>query len=309
MQLHGVDRLTFKEIMPDYLPFDPHPRAPAPLPPALSCDSQFHVFGPRERYPVRPNAAYEMPTATWQVAQQLHATLGIQRGVIVQATTYGADHTVVLDALEGLNAGGTRHYMACANAAVLTERDDTYLQKLHDAGVRGARFTRGGLGISLSPAEQARAFARVKELGWYVKVQPEPDGIAAQLATFESLDVPVLLDHMGRADPARGDADPSLARILELFERGNFWVMLSLSEKISKAGPPWEDVVPLAQRLIDAAPDRCVWGSDWPHPVSVKQPPNEGALLELLYRFTPDAATRQKVLVDNPGRFFGFETP
>lgn len=295
--------------MPDYLPFDPNPRAPNPLPPPLSCDSQFHVFGPREQYPVRPNAAYEMPTATWQVAQKLHATLGIERGVIVQATTYGADHTVVLDALDGLNAGGPRRYMACANAAVLTERDDAYLQKLHDAGVRGARFTRGGLGISLTAAEQERAFARVKELGWYVKVQPEPNGIAEQLATFESLDVPVLLDHMGRADPSRGDADPSLVRILELFQRGNFWVMLSLSEKISKAGAPWDDVVPLAQRLIDAAPDRCVWGSDWPHPVSVKQPPNEGALLELLYRFAPDAATRQKILVDNPARFFGFETP
>ncbi|MFV0676398.1 amidohydrolase family protein [Variovorax sp. tm] len=294
--------------MPDYLPFDPHPRAPVPLPPPLACDSQFHVFGSREQYPVRPNAAYEMPTATWQVAQRLHATLGITRGVIVQATTYGADHTVVLDALEGLNAGGPRRYMGCANAAVLTERDDAYLQKLHDAGVRGARFTRGGLGISLSAAEQARAFARVKELGWYVKVQPEPDGIAAQLATFEALDVPVLLDHMGRADPSRGDGDPSLARMLELFERGNFWVMLSLSEKISKTGEPWDDVVPLARRLIEAAPDRCVWGSDWPHPVSMKQPPNEGALLELLYRFTPDAATRQKVLVDNPARFFGFET-
>ncbi|MCU4118231.1 amidohydrolase family protein [Variovorax sp. N23] len=295
--------------MPDYLPFDPNPRAPNPLPPPLSCDSQFHVFGPRERYPVRPNAAYEMPSATWQVAQKLHATLGIERGVIVQATTYGADHTVVLDALEGLNAGGPRRYMACANAAVLTERDDAYLHKLHDAGVRGARFTRGGLGISLTAAEQARAFARVKELGWYVKVQPEPNGIAEQLAAFESLDVPVLLDHMGRADPSRGDADPSLVRILELFQRGNFWVMLSLSEKISKAGAPWDDVVPLAQRLIDAAPERCVWGSDWPHPVSVKQPPNEGALLELLYRFAPDAATRQKILVDNPARFFGFETP
>jgi 2-pyrone-4,6-dicarboxylate lactonase len=295
--------------MPDYLPFDPNPRAPNPLPPPLSCDSQFHVFGPRERYPVRPNAAYEMPTATWQVAQKLHATLGIERGVIVQATTYGADHTVVLDALDGLNAGGPRRYMACANAAVLNERDDAYLQKLHDAGVRGARFTRGGLGISLTAAEQERAFARVKELGWYVKVQPEPSGIAEQMATFEALDVPVLLDHMGRADPARGSADPSLVRILELFQRGNFWVMLSLSEKISKAGAPWDDVVPLARRLIDAAPDRCVWGSDWPHPVSVKQPPNEGALLELLYRFAPDAATRQKILVDNPARFFGFETP
>jgi predicted TIM-barrel fold metal-dependent hydrolase len=141
-----------------------------------------------------------------------------------------------------------------------------------------------------------------------VKVQPEPQGIAEQLAAFESLDVPVLLDHMGRADPSRGDADPSLVRMLELFERGNFWVMLSLSEKLSKTGEPWNDVVPLAQRLIAAAPERCVWGSDWPHPISVKQPPNEGALLELLYRFAPDAAVRQKILVDNPARFFGFET-
>lgn len=293
--------------MANYLPFDPKPRAPVPPPPALSCDSQFHVFGPRERYPVRPGAAYEMPTATWQVAKALHQTLGIQRGVIVQATTYGADHAVVLDALAGLNAGGPRRYMACANAAVLTECDDAYLQKLHDAGVRGARFTRGGLGISFSASEQARALARIEELGWYVKLQPEPNGMAEQLKAFESLEVPVLLDHMGRADPARGDADPTLNRILELFERGNFWVMLSLSEKISRSGPPWDDVLPLAQRLIEAAPDRCVWGSDWPHPVSTKAPPNEGELLELLYRFAPDAATRRKILVDNPANFFGFD--
>jgi 2-pyrone-4,6-dicarboxylate lactonase len=152
----------------------------------------------------------------------------------------------------------------------LQRSNDTYLQKLHDAGVRGARFTHGGLGISLSSAERARAFARVKELGWYVKVQPEPNGIAEQFATFESLDVPVLLDHMGRVNLTLGDANPSLARILELFKGGNFWVMLSLSEKISKVGAPWDDVVPLAQRLIEAAPDHCVWGSDWPHPVSVE---------------------------------------
>jgi predicted TIM-barrel fold metal-dependent hydrolase len=190
---------------------------------------------------------------------------------------------------------------------VLVERDDAYLQLLHDAGIRGARFTRGGLGISFSAAEQARALARARELGWYVKVQPEPSGIADQLDAFADLEVPVLLDHMGRADPTRGDADPSLVRVLELLARGNFWVMLSLSEKISRAGRPWDDVVPLARRLVEAAPDRCVWGSDWPHPVSVKQPPNEGELLELLYRFAPDAATRRKILVDNPARLFGFD--
>lgn len=294
--------------MPDYLPFDPAPRAPVPLPPLLACDSQFHVFGPPEAYPVRPGAAYTMPSATWQVAQRMHATIGIGRGVIVQATTYGADHQVVLDALAGLNAGGgPRRYLACANAAVLLERDDAYLAKLHEAGVRGARFTRGGLGISFSPQQMREALAKVRALGWYVKLQPEPEGIAAQLQAFDDVDVPLLVDHMGRPDPQRGDDDPSLRQVLARLADGRLWVMLSLSEKISRQGKPWADVVPIAQRLIETAPDRCVWGSDWPHPVSVKQPPNEGDLMELLYRYAPDPQVLRRILVDNPARFFGFE--
>ena len=111
--------------------------------------------------------------------------------------------------------------------------------------------------------------ARLRELGWYAKVQPEANGIAANVAPFEKLDIPVLLDHMGRPDPLAGAGDPNLRKMLELLRLGNFWVMLSLSEKISKTGYPWDDVVPVARTLIEAAPDRVVWGSDWPHPVSV----------------------------------------
>ena len=289
--------------MPDYLPFNPDPRAPQPLPPARSCDSQFHVFGPRERYPVRPGAVYEMPQATIEVALRLHKTLGIERGVIVQATTYGADHQVVLDALEVAGP----NYRGCANALVLLERDDAYLARLHDAGIRGARFNRQGLGVAMSNADFERAMARVRELGWYVKFQPEASGVFEQSALFENLDVPVVIDHMGRPDPAQGSADRNLRKVCSLLERGNFWVMLSLAEKVSKTGFPWDDVVPLAQACIEAAPDRVIWGSDWPHPVSVKQPPNEGDLLELLYRFAPDAAARRKILVDNPAQLFGFD--
>lgn len=292
--------------MPDYQSFVANPRPPGYALPAGACDSQFHVFGPVERYPVRPGAAYQMPTATWETAQRLHRTLGISRGVIVQATTYGADHQVVLDALTGLNAGRPGSYLGCANAIVLVEGDDRTVARLHEAGVRGARFTRGGLGISFSPAEMDRALGRVRELGWYVKVQPEPDGIAEQMQQFARLEMPVVMDHMGRADPTRGDADPSLRCVRDLLARGNFWVMLSLSEKISRAGEPWDDVVPLARRLIEAAPDRCIWGSDWPHPVSVKATPNEGALLDLLARFAPDEGVRRRILVDNPAALFGF---
>ena len=113
---------------------------------------------------------------------------------------------------------------------------------------------------------------------------------------------------MGRPDPARGTDDPTLKKVVELLKRGNFWVMLSLTEKTSKAGPPWDDVVPIARAYIEAAPDRIIWGSDWPHPVSVKQPPNEADLLEFVYRCAPDATERRKILVDNPAVLFGYGT-
>jgi 2-pyrone-4,6-dicarboxylate lactonase len=222
----------------------------------------------------------------------------------VQTTTYGADHAVVLDALAAMGP----NYRGCANALVFAEADDAYLGKLHDAGVRGARFSfRKELGAVLSDADFARAIARIRELGWYAKIQPEKDGIVSSVAKYESLDVPVLIDHMARPDPARGNDDPNLQKMLELLSKGNFWVMLSLGEKTSKAGPPWDDVIPIARAYIDAAPDRCVWASDWPHPVSVVQPPNDADLLELLYRYAPDEAELQKILVTNPARLFGFD--
>lgn len=286
----------------DYLPFDPQPRVPAQKLPPLACDSQFHVFGPAERYPVIPGAPYKMPSATIERALYMHSVLGIQRGLIVQATTYGPDTENILDGLALAGPG----YRGCAHASALKERGDAYLAKLHAAGVRGARFTRSGLGTSLDVRDIERALARAKELGWFVKVQPEVNGIAETIAPFRHLDLPLIIDHMGRPDPEAGAADPSLQCVLEMLAEGNTWVMLSLPEKVSKRGPPWEDSLRIAQRLVEAAPDRCIWGSDWPHPVSVKQPPNDADLLEFLYRCVPDEGTLQKVLVDNPARLFQF---
>jgi predicted TIM-barrel fold metal-dependent hydrolase len=289
--------------MPDYLPFDPNPRVPSVTLPPLSCDSQFHVFGAPEQYPVRPGAAYEMPRATVAAAMKMHRTLGLQRGVIVQPTTYGADHSATLD---GIAAAGA-NYRGCANAAVFESADDAALARLHAGGIRGARFSRQSLGIALTPEAFTRAVARIRELGWYAKVQPEPAGFAAQAAQYETLDVPVLIDHMGRPNPAAGKDDPSLRKVLELLKRGNFWVMLSLAEKISRAGPPWDDVIPTMRAYIEAAPNRVVWASDWPHPVSTSQPPNEADLIELLYRATDNDEERRRILVDNPATLFGFD--
>jgi predicted TIM-barrel fold metal-dependent hydrolase len=292
--------------MSDYFPFHPDPRTPTrrALPGAI--DSQFHILGPREKYPVRAGAAYEMPTATPEALRRVHDALGFQRGIVVQNTTYGEVHSVVLDALAALGPG----YKGCANALVFEARDDAYLEKLHAAGVRGARFSfRQALGAVLSRPAFDRAVARIRELGWYMKVQPEQTGIVESASWFEDLDIPILIDHMGRPDAALGpDRDPNIAKLRQLLARGNFWVMLSLGEKISQAGAPYDDVVPLARALIDAAPDRCVWASDWPHPVSKKPPPNDADLLELLYRYVRSEDELRRILVDNPAQLFGYET-
>lgn len=290
--------------MPDYFPFDPNPRRPSrpALPGAI--DAQFHVLGPAEKYPVRPGAAYEMPTATWEAARRMHQALGFKRGIVVQTTTYGADHRVVLDALAAL--GPT--YKGCANALVFESADDATLQALHDAGVRGARFSfRQALGAVLSKPAFDRAVGKLRELGWYMKIQPEQSGIVESAHWFEHLDLPILIDHMGRADAALGpERCPNVAKLREWLGRGNFWVMLSLGEKISKQGAPWNDVVPIAHALIDAAPDRCVWGSDWPHPVSKQPPPNDADLLDLLHRYARSDDELRRILIDNPRRLFGY---
>jgi 2-pyrone-4,6-dicarboxylate lactonase len=291
--------------MADYFPFDPNPRTPSRPAPPGAIDAQFHILGPREKYPVRPGAAYEMPTATPAALKRVHAALGFRRGIVVQTTTYGEDHTVVLDALAELGPG----YKGCANALVFEARDDAYLHKLHDAGVRGARFSfRQALGAVLSKPAFERAVARIRELGWYMKIQPEQSGILESLPWIEQItDIPVLIDHMGRANADLGpERDPNVRKLSELLGRGNFWVMLSLGEKVSTQGAPFDDVVPIARALIDAAPHRCVWGSDWPHPVSKKQPPNDADLLELLYRYVRSDDELRRILVDNPSALFGW---
>ena len=289
--------------MSQYFPFDPNTRKPSFSPPNKSCDCQFHVFGSHEKYPVRPNAAYEMPTATFAEALKMHRTLGIERGIIVQPTTYGTDHQALLDALAQTGS----NYKGCAIAAVLSDSSDAYILKLHEAGVRGARFNFLKQ-VNLLPSAEAvaRSAARLRELGWYMKIQPPSEGVFDIIPLLESLTVPVVIDHMGRPNLSEGTGGPTPTKIIELLRKGNFWLMLSNGYKLSKTGPPWSDVVPFARAFIDAAPDRVLWATDWPHPLSAKQPPNDADVLDLLYRCTSSDAERQKILVDNPAALFGF---
>ena len=288
--------------MPAYLPFDPNTRAPKSYPPAKACDSQFHVFGSREKYPVRPGTVYEMPQATFAEVRKMHKILGIERGVIVQSTAYGLDHRAVLDAL----AEGGKNYRG---VGVINDTvSDAELRKLHGAGIRGARFN-FYKAVNFAPSIESfsHSIPRIQELGWFAKLHLGAGDLIEYDSLFKKLKLNVVIDHLGRPDMALGLKDPNVMKVVDLLKTGNWWVMLSNGHKQSKTGYPWNDAIPIARAYIEAAPDRVIWSSDWPHPLSTEKVPNDADLLELLYRYAPDEGERKKILVDNPATLFGFE--
>lgn len=283
-----------------YRSFDPHPVAPSVPLPAGACDCHFHVFGPRERYPVLPGIEHDMPEADVHAMLRLHRALGIERGVMVATTVNGPNHDVLLDAL----AVAGPNYRACALNTVLLEQPDAYIERLHVAGVRGARFNLlKMLNRMPEPGAIERVIARVRELGWYCKVQPDYHEPLESLQPFESVDVPVVIDHLGRANAAEGPDGAIVRKVLDLLARGNFWLLLSNAYKVSGQPYPWADMQPVLRRFIEAAPDRVLWATDWPHTFHEVTPPNDGDLLNFFLACTSEQE-RQRILVDNPQRLF-----
>jgi predicted TIM-barrel fold metal-dependent hydrolase len=181
------------------------------------------------------------------------------------------------------------------------------LERLHAAGVRGVRFnivTRGGIAIE---GLQTMA-ARLKPLGWHIQLFAEAETIARLEPEIAALPVPVVIDHMGHVTTDLGLEHPGFQALLRLLGGGNAWVKLSGAYRTSRQpSAPFSDVVPYAQALIAAGPERCVWGSDWPHPMVNDRPmPNDGDLADLVTDWAPDETQRRRILVDNPARLYGF---
>jgi 2-pyrone-4,6-dicarboxylate lactonase len=288
---------------PKFRLFDPNPRVPDPLPPPNSCDSQFHVFAPADRYPIRPGAAYHTPEASLAAALKMHRTLGIERGVIVQSTAYGTDYRILVDSLA--EAGPNYRGIAVIDDTVT----DADLQRMHDGGVRGVRFNfLKALNIRPSPELFKRSIARVQDLGWFIKIHGTGQDLLDLEPLLTPLTIEAVIDHFGNPDFGQPFAQPGVRLVQNLLKKGNWWLMLSNGDRRSKTGPPWNDAVAFARAYIDTAPDRMIWSTDWPHPLVTMDMPmkNDGELLELLYRYAPDAKTRHKILVDNPQTLFGF---
>jgi predicted TIM-barrel fold metal-dependent hydrolase len=231
----------------------------------------------------------------------LHAHLGIQRAVIVQSACYGSDHSVLLDALE---RGGGR-YRGVALIDRRTPRSD--IERLHAAGVRGFRVHfLPHLRASLSWDDVAATAALVADLGWHAEIHVQSDGVVRFADAMLALPVPAVIDHLGRVDmPEDGHRAASRA-LLRLLDSGKAWVKTSGADRVSRQGPPFRDAVALAARLVAHAPERVVWGTDFPHPNIVGDAPDDGQLVDLLTEIAPDEAVRHRLLVSNPMELFGF---
>ncbi len=281
--------------------------------PVGACDGQIHVFADAEKYPPRhPKPLYTPPPGEGTIEQALaiYDELGFAHFVIVNATIYATDAALLCDTLRALPKNKARG-VAIVDASV----SDRQLADMHDAGVRGARFNfQARFGLVPDFADFHRQIARIAEMGWIAKVFCGAEELADVEAELRKTKITMLLDHMGQIPVERGLAQAGMMRMLSLLREERFWMMLSNGDHLSHEYP-WDDVVPFGRAFYEAAPHRCIWGSDWPHVARWISPrPKPYALhptgfkgkLDLAMRYLPDAAAAQAVFVDNPARLFGF---
>lgn len=283
-------------------PPDPNTRTPRFAPPPLACDAHCHVFGPAAKFPFAPDAPYWPPDSPFESLQELHRMLGIERAVIVHASCHGADLRVTLDAI-------SRSKGRYRGTAIIDETcGDKQFKEMHDGGIRGVRFNFvKHLGGRPDIAFFQRTVSRVKAMGWHLILHLDASDLLEFESTFKALPVPFVIDHMGRVKAADGLGQEAFRVLLEFMQVENCWVKVCGAERVSSTGPPFTDAVPFARALIEAAPDRILWGTDWPHPNVGKHMPNDGDLVDLFPLMVRDPALQRKILVDNPARLYGFE--
>jgi 2-pyrone-4,6-dicarboxylate lactonase len=282
---------------------DPNPVKPAYIPPPGACDAHCHVFGPASRFSYAKERTYEAPDSPKEKLAALHQHLGIQRAVVVQASIHGIDNRAMVDALTSSKGAWRGVAMVAPNASQID------LQRLNAAGVRGVRlnFVKH-LGSTTTLEAVDSLIARIQPLGWHLDLHLDADNVIEMREFLRKLAIPFIIDHMARVQGRLGLEQPAFRQLLELMkDNPRAWVKISGAERVSAAGKPFTDAIPFAQALVKAAPDRVLWGTDYPHP-NVKVMPNDGELVDLFARMVEDDATRQQILVENPTKLYWPET-
>jgi 2-pyrone-4,6-dicarboxylate lactonase len=282
-------------------------RAPVPLPPAKSCDCQFHIYGDPQTYPPKQNAYYQPPNATFDDIRGVLATLGFERGVIVHPMPYDTDHRLLIDTLSGLDPATRKNFRA--TGIIKDNVTDAQLERLDELGVCAARFNIGKRYEETNSRDSVvRSIARAREIGWHARLHVGADDIEADPAFLESIrDITVVVDHMAHLHFERGLDQPACRWLVHMLEHEGWWMLLSNGNRDSKMEGGYDDAVPFGKLFIEAAPDRMIWGTDWPHVNWRKRMMNDAETVELLYRYVDnDKGLLQKILVDNPARLHGF---
>lgn len=281
------------------VPWSSGSEAPKLKAPANAADCHHHIYD--QRFPVAPQAVLRPAEATVADYRLLQRRLGTTRNVVVQPSTYGTDNRCTLDALAqfGPQSRGV--------AVVTTEVADAELKRLNAAGVRGIRFNLAQGGTTTLDMVEPLA-KRVAGLGWHIQVNMPAEGILAARDLWGRLPCPVVFDHLAHVREPEGVADPTFGMVADLLQRGKAWVKLSGAYMGTTVGPPsYADKTKVARAYVKQAPERLVWGSDWPHPTEKPDhKPDDAVLFDLLLDWAPDEATRNRILVANPEELYGF---
>ncbi|HMB58312.1 MAG TPA: amidohydrolase family protein [Xanthomonadales bacterium] len=286
---------------PGWLPFHPSPAKPAFRLPDGAVDAHCHVFGPGDVFPYARERKYTPCDAGKEKLWALRDHLGFSRNVIVQATCHGADNRALVDALQ--HSDGRARGVATVSSTVSSDE----LNELHSAGVRGVRFNFVKRLVDVLPFDGlVEIAAKIQPLGWHIVIYFEAQDLADLYDFFTALPTTVVVDHMGRPDvsqPVEGQGFELFMKLMR--DNPNFWSKVSCPERLSLSGPPaYDDVVPFARRVVEAFPDRVLWGTDWPHPNLKSHMPDDGKLVDFIPRIAVTPELQRQLLVDNPMRLY-----
>jgi len=281
----------------DWLPFHSSPTKPKFTLPSGAVDAHCHVFGPGDEFPFAESRKYTPCDASRQQLFALRDFLGFTRNVVVQATCHGADNAAMVDVLR--HSDDKARGVATVKGTVTDEE----LKELHDAGVRGVRFNFVKRLVDALPHDELEQIAaRIAPLGWHIVIYFEAPDLAEHRSFFTSLPTTVVFDHMGRPDVSQPVDNNEFQQFVKMLEDNeNMWTKVTCPERLSVTGPPhYDDFVPFAKHLVEAFPDRVLWGTDWPHPNLKSHMPDDGTLVDIIPRIAETTDLQERLLVTNP---------
>jgi 2-pyrone-4,6-dicarboxylate lactonase len=277
----------------------PNPSKPRYTPPPGAVDAHCHVFGPMVRFPFSAKAKYLPEDAGPEMLFALRDHLGFAKNVIVQASCHGTDNSATLDAIAKSN--GKARGVAVVDPAISEDE----LLRLHDGGMRGIRFNFLKRLVDDAPKDEFLEVSRRLPAGWHVVIYFEADILEELRPFMEAIPVPLVIDHMGRPDVTQGPDGPDMRAFRALLDsRADIHFKPTCPDRLDPTGDPWNMFAEAVRPLVEDYPDRCLWGTDWPHPNMQANVPDDGHLVDMIPRIAPTEVLQRKLLIDNPNALY-----